>query len=498
MLLAPGVAIDQFGTITVDATTPTFAELTITATDQHGLTATTQQFFGFLNAPMTVVGDGGTTINAINAATSPSNIISGGSSSELIGEGRSNKTIITSGDQSYGSNLIVGTKGVTAAYGDFITFNLSPQGAGSTTITNTSSSTGGIISGSAFNFKANAFDILGGPVYGAEQNFNISATGGSNDSLTLSAGTLSNLSLIDSGHFNMNHVTFGNQTFYGYGTFYGDVQNFNISAIAGSNGTLIVNTIPSPSSSANIDISGQIDHNTFTFDPVQMTVQGDTSGQLTTFYANVENLSITTQPSFPKIIGANYTINASATFSNNSFDIGDATFKGGLGNTIFDANANLNANTSPYAYNGFINPINVSISGGHLVTTTTDGYNNSITWGNDTFTGGQGTNAYNFTLFDNASGSVSPDFKSDSYAVFTGYDTITNFNIHNSVLTFNLEPNLYNQILQTAITATNQGVTGLDSTRVTAADLDMVATFAINRHRHHYHLQWPCKWNAYS
>ena len=155
--------------------------------------------------------------------------------------------------------------------------------------------------------------------------------------------------------------------------------------------------------------------------------------------------------------------------------MGDVFLKAGAGNTVFYSDPKLNTNTSIYAYNGFINPLVVTVVGNHVVTTTSDGLNNSITWGNDTLEGGAGTNSYNFTLLQNSAGS---ETVGGADAIFTGFDTITNFDKINDILTFNLESGLYNEILEEIQAEIAAGATGLDATKVTAAGLELVATFA--------------------
>jgi hypothetical protein len=489
-VLAPGLTIDKFGTINVTNTTPILTELTIIATDQHGNTATTQQLFGFLDAPITVVADG--QISAVPTG-SFSNIISGGVGSTLIGEPRANITFTASGNQSFGSNLIIGTTGVANAYGDFKTFTLNAQSTGGNTLTDTSASPGTTISGSNFDFKANAFDINGGNVYGVAQNFNVSAIGRSNDTLIFKTGKPTQLSLIDSSHFNGNTVTFENQTFYGHGTFYGDAQNVNVSVIAGHNGAFDLKSAPSPSSTGLIDLSGQVDHNTFTFDPISITVKGDTSGDTTLIYPNIQSLSITVEPVASLVHGTSFILDTSATFSYNQFIFEGGTITGGQGSTIFFDAPNLDSNTyftfpgtiaptvyNPYEYSGFINPLSVSyttINGQQaLITTTTDGFNNSITWGNYIFNPGQGTNNYDFELLEGNNSAPLSDTPLTSVpvsAIFTGFDTITHFTSGTDVITLNLEPDLYNQLVKAYHNANGSD----PSSNIALLDWANIATF---------------------
>jgi hypothetical protein len=478
--VAPGVIINQYGTITVTTSKPIIEQLNITATDQNGNIATTTGIFGFLDAQTKIVDPGAT-----KAASPGADIIKGGAGSTIIGEDTGTYTVppiipgtaLANQTFSYGSNLIVSTEGGATVYGDYKTINLTTQGLGKDHLTIQSSSikTDGAILNNVFNFNDNAFYVINGNVYSVAQDFNISASGGSYNLITIDTDLSTPLSLIDSGRFNDNQIKIGAQTIYGSGTLYGSLENINISAVAGRNGGFDFTTVPSTISSGKIDLSSQFMGNKFTFDTVNVTITGDVAGQTTTVYGSPESLSITTQSNYSKVIGTEYQIDTSATFSGNIFTLGDIYLKGGVGNTVFYSDPNLNINTSIYAYNGFIKPLVVTVVGNHVVTTSSDGFNNSITWGNDTLTGGQGTNTYNFSLLENKEGS---GIVGGSDAVFTGFDTITNFNMAKDVLTFNLDANLNKEILNEVQAAINTGATGLDATKVTAADLDLAATFA--------------------
>lgn len=537
-----GVTIDEFGTITVSSTTPILATLNITATDQNQNSATTPIFFGFLDAPIGFAAANTITYGQVVNNNSPTNIIFGGLGSTIIGEGPfSNLSITNSNNQPpIGSNLIVDTAGNSSlptpiqggtAYGDFVEIGLTAQGTGNTTLASTFSPPSITITqgttlaadspatvdqhgeiSSTFNFKANAFDVTNGSVFGVAQKLTITADGGSSDSIQANQRNSTGLTLTDSGIFNSNHINFGTQTIYGYSyntidannnltvaPIFGDMQTLSISGSAGTNDTIkytshTSNTPPA----ASLDISSHIESNNFQFDSVKVIVQGDNANTMTSVYPHLQNLLIAIESGTPKLTASNETFTATATFSNNSFVFGDSVVTGGLGKLTVNADVNLIPNaqfSSPitgFEYDGFINPVQVTSVNNHIVTTTNDGYNNSITWGNDTLTGGQGTNTYVFNLLENSAGTISPNSNYnpngsytnsipivDSYGVFSGNDTITNFKV-SDVLTFNIEQPLYNEILQAAQNAININpslASILSTSLVTPADLDLIATF---------------------
>jgi hypothetical protein len=475
--IAPGVIIDQYGTISVDATvtTPTLISLTITGTDQQGATASINQFFGFLNAPITVIADGGTTVGAIGSGA---NIITGGVGSTLIGESMSSPILTISNSNStpfIGSNLIVDTAGKATVYGDFQSISFIAQGDSNTHLSNPSND--GNISqpigqSQPLNFGANAvYAINAAAICGVTPTFDITAQGGLNDDVgsggLFGGGGGGFSSYSATGNFTNNTFTFGSETIYGSienvsgvdQSIYGNMQGFNISSIAGSGASL-----HGGGGSVSLDLSSHVDNNMFTFGPVQIIVQGDVSGQTTNLYPNLKYLSITVEPTSSQSSDGNLTLTTDATFSGNSFVFGNDTLKGGAGKTNFYADIDLTKNTSPYAYNGFISGVTTSTSNGVLTTTTSDNLHNAITWGNNTFIGGTGTNTYNFTLLYNPDGAYASGV--DSHGVFTGFDTITNFRPLTDVLTFTVAPNLYKEVL-----------TATGTSSFSAADLNTLATF---------------------
>ena len=469
--IAPGVIIDQFGTISVEATAaPTLTSLTVTGTDQQGATASITEFFGFLHAPITVIADGETTVAKIGSGA---NIISGGLNSTLIGESHSSPILTisnTNSSPSIGSNLIVDTAGKATVYGDFQSISFTAQGDSNTHLSNASNN--GSISQS-IDFGSNAiYATNAAAIYGVAPTLDITAQGGLNDDVgsggLFGGGGGGFSSYSATGNFTNNTFTFGSETIYGSienasgvdQSIYGNMQSFNISSIAGRGASL------HGGNAVSLDLSSHVDNNMFTFDPVQIVVLGDGSTQTTNLYPNLKYLSITMEPTSFQSSDGNLTLTTNATFSGNSFVFGNDTLKGGAGNTNFYADVDLTHNTSPYAYNGFMNGVTTTISPNTLLTVTTnDGRNNAITWGNDTFTGGTGTNNYNFTLLYNSAGSYSSG--ADSHGVFSGFDTITNFRPTTDFLTLTVAPNLYQEVL--AATGT---------TSFTVADLNALATFS--------------------
>ena len=117
----------------------------------------------------------------------------------------------------------------------------------------------------------------------------------------ISVGSVASTSINSSSQFNNNDINFAETTFkVAGGTIYGNVQNIDISAIAGSNGEFKFTAGPANSSSGSINLSSQVMDNTFSFKPVNITISGDKVGDTTTVYGSVENLSITTQSNYSK------------------------------------------------------------------------------------------------------------------------------------------------------------------------------------------------------
>src|SRR6202000_2433347 len=92
---------------------------------------------------------------------------------------------------------------------------------------------------------------------------------------------------------------------------------------------------------------------------------------------------------------------------------------------------------SATSYNGFIDPVTVKTVNGNVVTTTTDGANNSITWTSDIYgqeylPGGTTTslpNAYEFPLLLDANSKL---------PVMPGNPLFTNFHIQTDNLIFDI------------------------------------------------------------
>ena len=498
-----GVNIDSYGTITVTTTTPWIVPLTITAsaTDQqhnNPSSATTTLDFGFLDAPLETSSQG------TLAGAYSSNILEGTQSSgqTLIGNGAytpaptligggadtGDNTSTTDGanltiqavagttapstSSSYGSNLIVAvninplssTDAGATAYGDFENITINTQATASLTYTDTTPPQGfESITGDVLTFNQNAFDVIG-TTYGVADTMTLNVDGGGNT--TVNYANLATLAAVNnSGDYENNQVTFGAQAVYGYGTVYGQLDNLDINLASGSltnldissaTGNLTTATLPI---AGDINISANVTGNTFTFGSTNITIQDPSDGsQTSTIYGNLNSLDITAASAYQKIPTPPLTLEQSAVFSGNSFVFGNDTLTGGSGNTIFYGHIQYLGDPGAYEnaqglvnYNGFVDGVTVQNTQGTglLPTLTiTDDNGNSITWGNDTYTGGQGSNAFNFTIVEDTVG----------YGVMQGYDTITNFNLSTDTLVLNFESNLYYKLAGAGNTLTAQAL----------------------------------------
>ncbi|MDF3033194.1 MAG: hypothetical protein K0R76_148 [Alphaproteobacteria bacterium] len=451
------VTIDPFGTISVNNTIPFFAPLTITATDQQGHSATTTQLFGFFDAPITVPSQSLTTAVGLSGKSS---IISGGQNMEIVGQFVTGpnyaKTTLVSGGTSlinssatFNSSLIADTAGNATAYGDFKAVNFIVQGVNDLTASSSSTAVQMPTSFTDNNhtFNTNAIYVTDGTSYGVTKDFNITVTGGNNAAVHFNP-QFTSVNLDGSANYIGNQVTFQPQTLYGTGILYGMMDQFHIDITGGTAPTVSVGALTNGKTiSGTINLSATVEDNDFFFSPASagfptsITVLGDTAGQVTTVYGTLRNLFIeTTTPDFKVTIPA-LNINTTATFANNHFVFGNEVLKGGLGSTIFYGDLykfgdSFNSNV-PY-YNGLVNGVTVSTTVINATTqeevlTITDSNGNSITWGNTTYTGGEGHNTYHFTLVEDKQG----------YAVMQGFDTITNFDPNTDTLVFNVQANLY-------------------------------------------------------
>jgi len=441
------VTIDPWGTITVSNSVPFFAPLTIVAMDQQGHTATTTQWFGFFDAPINQAIPSGVT----GVGLFKSNIITGGAASTIIGDplastiqaaGGAN---ITNPAKIYFSNLISDTAGNATVYGDFKNVSFTVQGVDNLLSPPASASEPTSFTSNSTTFNTNAFYVLSGTTYGVTQDFDISVTGGSNATIPFTH-QVTTASLDASAHYDNNRVTFAPQTLYGSGILFGDMDQLKISITGGSDPTATFKGVKIANTSGTIDVSATVDNNTFTFSPpsasfpTTISIEGDSAGQTSTIYGNVNSLLITDQSPTFKVVSPTLSINTTATFSGNQFIFGDEILTGGLGSTNFYGHLYTFGDpfnsTTPY-YNGLVDGVTVSINTNPTTQeqslTITDSNNNSITWGNDTYTGGAGHNTYHFTLVEDQNG----------YAVMQGFDQITNFNPTKDTLVFNVESNLY-------------------------------------------------------
>jgi hypothetical protein len=331
----------------------------------------------------------------------------GGSNASLTGShdgaaiGNVNNNTLTFGPQTiYGSGYL---------YGDLQEMTISSQaGSGGT-----SSGAGGLnISGHVDNntFTFNPVQVIAygatGAVYGNLQNLSLNA------SAAASAGADPNVTA--SATFSGNAFTFASNTVSGSGVLYGNIQTITLNG-----------------SSENASIQS----NSFSFGENHVT--GGTYGTYvngvdtltpnagaTTLYGNVDKLIMT---------GADSGIGQ---IKNNSFTFGNDALTGGSGPNNFYGHLTSFGNTgnpSLYGEKGFYNGVEVTPNNGFL--TIKDGNGNTITWGNDTYTGGAGVDAYNFTIVGDDSVTPLP--------VMQGFDVITNFNLAADRLAFSLTNPLY-------------------------------------------------------
>lgn len=455
-----GVNIDSYGTITVGTTVPYIIPLTITATtvnpQTHQVNTATSGplLFGFLNAPTTVVPDG---VSSHAPFGSSSNILIGGLNSIIVGGPNDNfmsqlQGTTDSGQiKNFGSNLIVDTADSTTAeaYGNFKAIKLSAQGV---------ANAAGTIQNDAFNFKANAF-YVNGTVFGTAASLEIEALGGNNS--VLQVKNHSSVSLDATANFENNTITIGPQIIYGNGAgahidsttgaitggLIGSVRDITITATPGIPRTDIANNIQngfdfsgradssSFKGSGLIDTSANIQHNTFNFGPTQITIRGDSSGQTSVIFGNVDTLTITAENIPLKVISPTLTNITQAKFEDNHFNFGDATLTGGVGNTIFFGHLASFGDAYDHShYGGFAKGVTVTYNNAHLM--IEDSKNNTIRWGNDTYTGGQGADTYNFTLVEDV----------NKFPIMQGFDTIRNFDISKDTIVFNVARNLFESL----------------------------------------------------
>lgn len=433
--LPSGLSIDQYGTISVANTVPFLGSLTIIATDQNNHTATNIPLFGFLDAPVTEVPAG---LTGTGSSLTLPNALVGGLGSTLIGSSASAYTLSAIGTavdsltSEYSSSLIVDMAGNATGYGTLQNLTFIADGSfhsGTGTAYNA-----GVIKSSAYTFNPNALAISG-TAYGVAESLTIRATGAAGASFRTSGGDAS-------GHFDHNTFNFGymenqpfTQTLYGNGTLYGDFRQIIID-VAGKSLTSLSAKV---TTLTQIDLSASVDHNTFNFSPTSLHVYGDQAGQTTSLYANVADLLITNQSEVSRVVH-NLTVNSTATFANNAFVFGNSTLTGGLGTTEFYGHLHTFGDpynySAPLIYNGFVKGVDVSTDNGVMTITTNDGHDNSITWGNNTYTGGtalSSKNVYNFTLVQDTTG----------HAIMQGFDTITNFNPETDTLSFHIATNLF-------------------------------------------------------
>ncbi|MBX9805531.1 MAG: hypothetical protein K2Y18_07250 [Alphaproteobacteria bacterium] len=473
--LPSGVTIDPWGSITVTTTTPVFAPLTITATDDHGGTATSDPLlFGFLNAPVLEVPDGAT---RQSPDFTSNNIYVGGLNSTIIGI---KDTLLIGPNQggttNIASNMIINTEGGTS-YGDFRDINITAQGTSGSvfTLTNigtaqspvlitSSQNQAGVINGYNLNINGNAFYTYG-TTYGVAQNLHLTAQGGTGSQVQFTAGFQQVGTYDNRGVIYGSTINIGPETIFGNGTIYGGVQRIDIDVNAGVsagtrrgfsiNAASFGGNVPYNQLSGNLDTGATFQNNSITFQSLAIKIVGDVTGQTSTIYSFAEVLDVTeyklaavigqraaqssqTTPP-PSIADSSLSYSGNTIFTGNHFVFEGSTFSGGKGNTIFYGN--LKEFGNPYdptslRYNGFVNGVTVTSSTGVLtngVLTISDPRDgNSITWANNTYNPGMGTNEYNFTLVPNGAGD----------AVMQGFQTISSFNPVTDKITLNLTQNL--------------------------------------------------------
>jgi hypothetical protein len=441
--LPSGISLTSNGALDVNVTTAPVANLdvTVTAIDSQRSTPFTVPIFS-INATdrvihrdttSTVLGDVNDS-QAFETDTPGNTIIGGGSTgggSKILSN--PNTLLATGGGLAYGSKLIydvsTGTGGHTAI-GDVQNIQ----------ITNTGSSTD--INNLTITFGPNLFDVnasSGGGIWGNAKTVELSSTA------SLRNGVPANSEL--EGY----HLTTGANTLYGAGALYGDIESIKLEASTDATGG-ISSTTPA---NGTVALSSSVDHNTFTFGPTSLTIEGDQAGSTNTLVANVLSLSLLEQASYPTSLPLGVTLAIGPYISNNAFTFGNSTLTGGAGTNIFYGHLETlgdpyNFTPLGYTYDGFVDGVNVSVTNEVITITTNDGNHNTITWGNDTYTGGTGKNIYNFTIIEDKNGRE----------VMQGFDTITNFNPATDKLVFNLEANVANQQLS-GVTVSNDGTNTL-------------------------------------
>jgi len=441
--IPPGITINEFGTITVTTPDPVFTTLTITGTDQEGVEASSTMRFAFLDAPITTVDTG---IGIGGDTNFSSNILIGKADTTLVGneailDKKATVTTSITESKSFGSNLFVATEGGSTAYGNFATIGFSASGTDDLVHKNSQTAPGsGYITKSTYSFKANAFDVVDGTVYGTAKDFNITVAGGDNAKVEFSP-QFTSANLDASAHFDNNTINFGTQTIYGWGTFYGHLDQLTIDILAGAKAGYSTSGDQGQGQGQNVkpsgsmDVSGYVQDNTFNFASTSITVTGDASDSTSNLYGHVNELKIIVEPQFPR--GAtDFTITATADFSENKFIFGKTELTGGSGSTNFFGDLTFlgdRYSTTTSYYNGFLRGVIVTTDLDGKILTITDTNNNSITWGNDTYTGGAGNDTYNFTLVKDT----------NNYAVMQGFDIIKNFDEGADKIYFNIEAVLY-------------------------------------------------------
>lgn len=446
------VIIDQYGSITVNSDAPYIVPLTITGSTVNSLTneidtdISGPHYFGFLNAPISILPDG---ITSYAPTESASNILIGGLDSIIIGGSSSTNTpIVGEGltshltNFSYGSNLIVNTTDSTSAkaYGNFETVVLSAQGTASNM---------GSINNDTFNFKSNAF-YVNGAVLGVATSLQLDAKGGINPVIQFNNST-PHVDLNVTGNFDTNTILIGSQLIYGngMGTQFNQETGKFTGGLTGDFSEIIINVTPGtikasafqiPNHSESSDFSGSIDasgifqNNTIYFGATKITILGDSSSQTSLINANVVDLSITAKSTTPKV-REGFESTTDAIFKNNHIVFGDATLTGGNGHTIFQGHLDTFSDAyNSTEYRGFATGVTVSYANDHL--TITDSNFNSITWGNNTYAGGLGANTYNFTIVKDLA----------NYPIMQGFDTLESFDLSKDTLVFNVERSLYESL----------------------------------------------------
>jgi hypothetical protein len=451
--LPDGVSINEYGTITVSTSTPYLVPLTITASTENPTTLVTDTstsaplLFGFLDAIMLDV-DADSTFVASN--TTPT-ILTGHLNSTLVGnrgntlndDSQSFDTFAVSAPGTTltgtspitlgASNLIVDTAGGAKAYGDYLALNFTVDGGNF--ISQNSPGAPGIIQNMSWTTDPNAIYVVG-EGYGVTKSLNITVSSASDETIHLSLA-FAHPDIDNSAQFIQNQLSFASQTLYGNGKLYGDMESINIDVNGGINDSF-TRQPKRLAVSGSLDVSADVENNQFTFAPTNLHVYGDTATQETTLYGHVDKLEINTRYVPPKVITPTLTIDASANFSGNSFVFGDATLVGGQGKTVFKGDLSSFGDpfgfaVNPTLYSGFATGVTVTDTG-HI--TMTDRNGNTITWGNDTYTGGVGANTYHFTIAQDLNGNP----------IMQGNDVITNFDIARDKIVLNLESNLFRSL----------------------------------------------------